>query len=80
MNNLYSRRDVLQLMGYFGLNLISQPFSPLLIHNSSMHQRAVPSSGEMLPVIGLGTWIQFDVGTSEEERKPLRNVLKRMAE
>ena len=80
MNNLYSRRDVLQLMGYFGLNLISQPFSPLLIKNNSMHQRAVPSSGEMLPVVGIGTWIQFDVGTSEEERKPLRGVLRRMAE
>lgn len=80
MNNSYSRRNVLQLMGYFGLNLISQPFSPLLNNNNWMHKRPVPSSGEMLPVVGLGTWIQFDVGTSEAERKPLSDVLKRMAE
>jgi aryl-alcohol dehydrogenase-like predicted oxidoreductase len=26
-----------------------------------MHHRAIPSSGELLPVIGLGTWQTFDV-------------------
>ena len=38
-------------------------------------QRAIPSSGEMLPVIGLGTWQAFDVGPSPAERKPLEEVL-----
>jgi diketogulonate reductase-like aldo/keto reductase len=28
------------------------------------HQRAIPSSGERLPVIGMGSWRTFDVGTS----------------
>jgi len=41
-----------------------------------MRTRPIPSSGESLPVVGLGTWQVFDVGTSERERAPLREVLK----
>jgi diketogulonate reductase-like aldo/keto reductase len=41
--------------------------------------RAVPRSGEMLPVMGLGTFATFDVGTSENERAPRREVLRRFA-
>jgi diketogulonate reductase-like aldo/keto reductase len=43
-----------------------------------MLQRPIPSTGELLPVIGLGSWIQFDVGTAEAERAPLMDVLKEM--
>lgn len=38
-------------------------------------QRAIPSSGEKLPIIGLGTWQVFDVGASAAERGPLEQVL-----
>lgn len=38
-------------------------------------RRKIPSSGEMLPVIGVGTWQTFDVN-SEEEKKPLTEVLR----
>jgi diketogulonate reductase-like aldo/keto reductase len=44
---------------------------------SELLQRAIPSSGEMLPVIGLGTWQVFDVGSSAGERQPLEEVLTR---
>ncbi|MDP4265768.1 MAG: aldo/keto reductase, partial [Bacteroidota bacterium] len=44
-----------------------------------MLKRLIPSSGEWLPAIGLGTWIQFDVGKSGAERRPLIEVLKQMA-
>jgi diketogulonate reductase-like aldo/keto reductase len=40
-----------------------------------MHRRKIPSSGEMLPVIGCGTWRTFDVGRRPEERTPLAEVL-----
>src|SRR5258708_11612731 len=43
---------------------------------SRMHQRKIPSSGEMLPVVGCGTWRTFDVGSRAEERAPLAEVLK----
>jgi aryl-alcohol dehydrogenase-like predicted oxidoreductase len=42
--------------------------------------RTIPSSGEAVPVIGLGTWQTFDVGASEAERAPLAEVLKAFAE
>ena len=41
--------------------------------------RAIPSSKETLPVIGLGTWQTFDVGGGAE-RAPLRDILRRFVE
>ena len=38
-------------------------------------QRTIPSSGESLPVVGLGTWQAFDVGATPAERRPLEEVL-----
>jgi diketogulonate reductase-like aldo/keto reductase len=43
--------------------------------SSRMLTRAIPSSGEKLPVIGLGTWQTFDVGPSPAEREPLEQIL-----
>jgi len=41
----------------------------------TMIQRPIPQTGESLPVIGLGTWQTFDVGATDAEREPLRQVL-----
>jgi diketogulonate reductase-like aldo/keto reductase len=38
--------------------------------------KAIPSSGEPLPVIGAGTWQTFDVGDDSAARAALREVLK----
>jgi aryl-alcohol dehydrogenase-like predicted oxidoreductase len=38
-------------------------------------QRPIPSSGESLPVVGLGTWQVFDVGPTPAQRQPLEEVL-----
>jgi diketogulonate reductase-like aldo/keto reductase len=46
--------------------------------DESIQKRAIPSSHEKLPVIGLGTWQTFDVGNNEEERNPLKEVLKHL--
>ncbi|HSP34046.1 MAG TPA: aldo/keto reductase [Thermoanaerobaculia bacterium] len=40
-----------------------------------MINRKIPTTGEEIPVIGLGTWQTFDVGTSDRERRPLTEVL-----
>lgn len=40
--------------------------------------RPIPSSGERLPVVGIGTARRFDVGASEAERAPLRDVLREL--
>lgn len=45
--------------------------------NEPLNTRSIPSSGEKLPVIGMGTSGSFEVGDSASERDPLREVLKR---
>jgi aryl-alcohol dehydrogenase-like predicted oxidoreductase len=40
-----------------------------------MLTRAIPSTDEAIPAIGLGTWQTFDIGAGERERAPLRQVL-----
>ena len=42
-----------------------------------MLTRPIPSTGEAMPVIGLGTWRAFDAGKDEGARRPLREVLRR---
>lgn len=44
-----------------------------------MITKAIPRTGEQLPVIGMGSWQTFDVGASEAERAPLREVLREFA-
>jgi diketogulonate reductase-like aldo/keto reductase len=41
-----------------------------------MITRAIPSSGEAMPVVGLGTSQVFDVGADPRAREPLRQVLR----
>ena len=39
-------------------------------------RRPVPSSGELLPAVGMGTWITFNVGGSETLRRERAEVLR----
>jgi len=41
-----------------------------------MIYRSIPSTGEAMPVIGLGTWRAFDVGVVAAARRPLGEVLR----
>ena len=54
--------------------------NPAMSAPDSLITRPIPSTGERLPVIGLGTWQTFDVGGDERARAPLREVLSAMAE
>jgi diketogulonate reductase-like aldo/keto reductase len=47
---------------------------------SRMQRRKIPASGEMLPVVGCGTWRTFDVGAAPEQRAPLAEVLRHLFE
>lgn len=41
------------------------------------HMRRIPSSGESLPAIGLGTWLTFDVGAADStERRARGDILR----
>jgi aryl-alcohol dehydrogenase-like predicted oxidoreductase len=39
-------------------------------------RKPIPRTGEALPVIGLGTWQTFDVGSNKAAREPLKKVLQ----
>ena len=47
-----------------------------LAENPAMAQRPVPFSGELLPVVGLGTYQSFDIGGGAAERAPVKEVLR----
>ena len=68
------RRTALKQLA--GLGAIGLRFSHPLNFNDTIKTRIIPASGEELPMVGLGTWRTFDVGSSEAERAPLVNVLK----
>ena len=48
--------------------------------SSPLLTRPIPSTGETIPAVGLGTWRVFDVGGSTAERGPLKDVLKGLLE
>lgn len=71
-----ARRDALRALGAVAATLFMKRApakSPALL------ERAVPSTGERLPAIGLGTWQVFDVGNHAPGRAPLREVLAAFA-
>lgn len=85
MSDTLSRRTTLKLLSSAGISAVMLPFgSASSIMQSmavkTMLSRKIPSSEEMIPVVGLGTWQQFDVGSSDEERQPLREVISQMAQ
>ena len=43
-------------------------------------RRAIPSTGEQLPVIGLGTYQALDVGSSASEQAPLLDVVRALTD
>lgn len=73
-----NRRDALSLIAAsaaFGIT--ARPGNSMNATDSQiMQRRKIPSSGEMLPIVGLGTWQTFGVGESAAERKPLGEVLQ----
>lgn len=54
---------------------IATPPAPAM--NDFVATRAIPSSGERVPVIGLGTSGSFEIGTGASEREPRREVMRR---
>lgn len=62
MKSHWNRREILTAAGALGLTPICG-----MAEERIMLSRAIPSSGENLPVIGLGTYKVFDVASTPEE-------------
>jgi diketogulonate reductase-like aldo/keto reductase len=58
------RRTLLQLVPAFGAAAAGAQTPP----RPSVLTKAIPASGEQIPVIGLGTWITFNVGQDRAAR------------
>jgi diketogulonate reductase-like aldo/keto reductase len=67
-----ARRAALKAVAAIGAGLAIRPS----LAKSEIISKKIPSSGEALPVIGVGTWQTFDVGADAAARAPLRDVLK----
>jgi diketogulonate reductase-like aldo/keto reductase len=65
-------------LGLAGVALFGRQAAAQSVAGNRMNQRKIPSSGEMLPVVGCGTWRTFDVGGKPADRAPLAEVLKVM--
>jgi len=81
-SHLFSRRDMLKISAGAGAGLALGNWSVFAQSSqpAGLIQRAIPSSGERLPLVGIGTARRYNVGTSAEDRAPLKEVLKRLPE
>ncbi len=76
-----TRRDAARLIGgAAAAALVPFPMNAAEKASDSILLRAIPSTGEKIPAVGLGTWQVFDVGESPDERAPLKEVLTRFVQ
>ncbi|MCE7990876.1 MAG: aldo/keto reductase [Roseivirga sp.] len=74
-----NRRNTIKFLA--ALPLFAQyGYTDLFRAMSEIQTRKIPSSGESIPIVGLGTWQTFDVGSSASARTPLQEVLKLLVE
>ena len=71
----FGRRDFVSMCGALSASA-ALGVRPVAAQGSSPITRAIPSSGERLPVIGMGSWITFHVGNDEAERGIRVEVLR----
>lgn len=76
-NRFLNRRDALKLGLAASATLALGP-NALFAQGSSgeLLSKPIPSSGERIPLIGIGTARRYDVAATEEELAPLREVLR----
>ncbi len=74
-----SRRVLLKAGIGAGASIFLSP-GGLFAQAGALIRRKIPSSGEALPVIGIGTARRYEAVTTEAERAPLREVLRQFAQ
>ncbi|MEO9513653.1 MAG: aldo/keto reductase [Flavobacteriaceae bacterium] len=75
MKTMYNRREALKIALLTGIGLSVPSFARPLPTNRKVFTRIIPSTGEKLPAVGVGTWQTFDAGNSTEQREALTQVL-----
>jgi hypothetical protein len=69
------RREAAKIIGGTAAGLLFPISTQSATESSAMLARTIPSSGEKLPVIGLGTWRAFDVSLTADIRRQLEEVV-----
>ena len=69
-----NRRTLLQSLAATGA-LLAGPASATAQQNAVL-TRPIPSSGEALPLVGLGSWITFNVGNDRQARDSCAEVMR----
>ena len=70
-----SRRDALKAAAGAGAALLLHR-TPALAQSRTLLTRTIPSSGEVIPAVGLGSARTFNVGASRSERAAVKDVLR----
>jgi diketogulonate reductase-like aldo/keto reductase len=70
------RRDALRQLTALAATTLLGPRLGGAQATAPLITRKIPSSGESLPVVGLGTWISFDVGDDPERRNDCVEVMR----
>ncbi|SHJ02310.1 aldo/keto reductase [Pseudozobellia thermophila] len=73
----YSRRQAIKSISSLTAGTLVWP-QYALEAKKEMGHRKIPSTGELLPLVGLGTWQSFDAGNDQDLRKQLTKVLLEM--
>jgi diketogulonate reductase-like aldo/keto reductase len=71
-----SRREMLRLLVAGGASALTSPGSMLAQGRGQALTRRIPSSQEELPLVGLGSWITFNVGDDPVARAECAEVMR----
>jgi diketogulonate reductase-like aldo/keto reductase len=74
------RREALRVMAAGGAFMVMPDSLPSPTQVSGLLTRAIPSSGERIPIVGLGSWITFNVGDDPAGRLNSAEVIRRFLE
>lgn len=77
-----SRRQFIKYLAISGASLglhveATQAFESSFVTSTNRHMRTIPSSGETIPAIGLGSWLTFGIDTNDEAELDKRISLLR---
>jgi diketogulonate reductase-like aldo/keto reductase len=71
------RRDWLKLVSSLGVgSALAQGMPPARQSAGPVAMRPIPSSGEQIPAIGLGSWVTFNVGNDRAARAQCVDVMR----
>jgi len=72
-----NRREILRYGAALGATAILAP-APTFAADAPLIRRAIPGTGEMLPIVGIGTSRVFDIGNDRDAWRERRSVLQHL--